>query len=104
MSSFDYTRLIEAFSLACLLGLTPLGVVCLIDTVLYAFQTRSFYCKVRSWRLKIDEVVNNEWVVATQCALITVLTLTLFVLFHSYPGENWHETFVRLIINPFFVF
>lgn len=101
--SIDYTRLIEAFSLACLLGCTPLGLLFVMDIVLYGIQSKSHYSKIRKFRNKFDDVLNMEWVVVTHYALIIVLTVTLFLHFHSLKGERLVDTFVRLIITPFFV-
>ncbi len=103
MDSINFVHLIEAASLACILGFTPLGVVSVVDLILHVVQKNSFYCKARAFRAKIDDIVNREWVIVTQCALITVLTFTLFIHFHSYKGEGLWDTFVRLIVTPFFV-
>ena len=104
MESLDPTLLVKAFSLACLLAFVPLGAILVFDGFLWTFQKNSFYCKVKLFRQRIDAFINHNWVVRSQYALIIVLTPTLFLLFHSYQGEKLADTFVRLILTPFFVF
>ena len=104
MEFLEPTLLVKAFSMACLIGLSPLLCVIGIDFILFCFQRNSFYCKVKIFRHWIDCFINHDYVVWTQYALIIVLTPTLFLLFHSYKGEKLADTFVRLILTPFFVF
>lgn len=104
MDFLDITLFVKAFTLSCLITFAPLFVIILVDGILWSFQRNSFYCKVKHFRSKIDDFINNDIVVYCQYALIIVLTPTLFLLFHSYKGEKLVDTFVRLILTPFFVF